>query len=30
MVISKVANWLVKNYPDAVLVALKPDSRNWK
>jgi hypothetical protein len=30
MVISKVANWLVKNYPDAVLVALKPDSKNWK
>ena len=30
MVISKIANWLVKNYPDAVLVALKPDSKNWK
>jgi hypothetical protein len=30
MVISKVAKWLVKNYPDAVLTALKPDSKNWK
>ena len=30
MVISKLANWLVKNYPDAVLTALKPDSKNWK
>lgn len=30
MVISKIASWLVKNYPDAVLTALKPDSKNWK
>lgn len=30
MVISKVAKWLVKNHPDAVLTALKPDSKNWK
>ena len=30
MVITKLANWLVKNHPDAVLVALKPDSKNWK
>jgi hypothetical protein len=30
MVISKIANWLVKNHPDAVLTALKPDSKNWK
>lgn len=30
MVISKLANWLVKNHPDAVLVALKPDTKNWK
>ena len=30
MVVSKLANWLVKNYPDAVLTALKPDSKNWK
>ena len=30
MVISKIANWLVKNCPDAVLTALKPDSKNWK
>ena len=30
MVVSRLTKWLVKHYPDAVLVALKPDAKNWK
>ena len=30
MVVSRLTKWLVKHYPDAVLVVLKPDAKNWK